>query len=128
MPHKCWRHYCTASLMESRRGVEVCPNCGAQGEPVGWSYSMHEAMWAYEERTGFKPIGAHRMLADLLLAPMLRLCDFCAGRGLIDKGDDDYKCCPNCRGLTAVRTVSDAEFDACRRRIAAEFPDAVANP
>jgi len=57
MPHRVWKHRCTESGSEAVTGVEVCPDCKRRGDSDGWKYSMIEAMGAYQERTGLKPIG-----------------------------------------------------------------------
>lgn len=124
MPYPAWKHYCTDFGGIVTLGQECCSSCGAFGQYDGFRLGRLEAMAAYQRRTGLKPIGAHRPLADMLLGPMFCRCKLCRGRGLILHDDDAWETCPRCRGTKCVRTVPAAEFEATRRRILREFPGA----
>jgi hypothetical protein len=126
MPHPTWHHYCTACRADVWLGRELCSECGVRGDFDGWRFGMIEQMAAYQRRTGFKPIGAHGTLVALLLTSLLRQCDCCGGRGLVDATSDHWRTCPECDGLGDMWTVGDGFVEATRRRIAAEYPDAVA--
>jgi hypothetical protein len=69
-------------------------------------------------------MGEHRLLVSLILGPMLRPCEQCEMRGLICQDEDEWQRCPQCQGAMLVRKVPDAEFEAARRRILREYPDA----
>jgi hypothetical protein len=85
---------------------------------------MIEAMGAYQKRTGLKPIGAHRALADNILSPHMEVCARCNGKGLVDIEDgEDWKICPTCGGEQYLFRESKEEFDAIRSKILLAFPD-----
>jgi hypothetical protein len=124
MPHPTWKHYCSQSGDMVTTGSETCSSCGAFGQYDGWRYGRIEQMSAYQRRTGLKPMGEHRLLVSLILGPMLRPCEQCEMRGLICQDEDEWQRCPQCQGAMLVRKVPDAEFEAARRRILREYPDA----
>lgn len=125
MPHRAWKHYCTASGCQVFAGSPTCSSCGATGEYDGWRLGRIEAMCGYQRVTGLAPYGEHRPLTDLILGPLLSLCPRCDGRGLLcSDEDDEWQDCPQCDGARYVRTASQEEFQATRRRILREFPAA----
>ena len=84
-----------------------------------------EAMAAYQQRTGLKPAGPHRTMADELLGPLFRVCDVCGGKELLTiAGGSDWKDCPACAGNCCVPTASKAAWEEARRQVLCIFPDA----
>ena len=124
MPHPAWKHYCTEHGSIVMAGSATCSSCGALGQYDGWHFGRIEAMGAYQRRTGFKPIGEHRFLADMILAPLLRPCELCGARGLIGVGENEWQRCPQCHGAMFVRNVLDPVFEAAQRRILRVYPGA----
>ena len=103
----------------------MCEDCGRRGCPAGWSRSIIEMMGAYQRRTGLKPIGPHRPLADELLGPLTRRCQTCAGQGLLDaEQGEGWRYCPACDGLGTYLAGTAAEIAEARRRILDAFPNA----
>jgi hypothetical protein len=124
MPHKVWTHFCPVDAENVRVATEECSLCGKRGAFDGWGYSMVERMGAYQRRTGLKPMGSHRPLADRLLAHLFRDCPVCAGRDLLDNGDEQsWHFCIECDGTG--RIIADrAEFEQARMEVLRVFPDA----
>lgn len=128
MPTRLWEHVCPSSPNAiSMRIQEVCSICGKKGKYVGWQYSMIEQMGVYQRRTGFKPIGAHRPLADKLLAQFYKTCTNCGGSGLIGTKDEEkYQYCPVCKGLCDVFNGDSEKRKAVVKEILKLYPDALA--
>lgn len=126
MPHKVWTHRCGRHKTAVQLGTESCPYCGQVGEYTGWGYSMVEAMGAYQYRTGIKPVGPHRPLADRLFQPYMKKCDHCKGSGLLDvRSGESWAQCPSCGGNCCVFTGTAQEWAALHDQVAGEFPDAL---
>jgi hypothetical protein len=123
MPHRVWKHHCKESDSEVLLGVEVCPDCNYCGIYDGWHYSMFEAMGAYQQRTGLKPIGPHRGLADQLLDPLFSLCQDCNGRGVLEDRDR-WRLCPGCDGAIATLVADHRAVSDALRKILEAFPNA----
>ena len=126
MPHPAWKHYCTEYGCEVISGRSTCESCGMLGQYDGWHFGRIEKMVAYVRRTGLAPIGTHRPLTDMILSPLLSLCEGCEGRGVLCEDDEHWYRCPQCDGMRTIPNVSEAEFEATRRRILREFPEAAA--
>jgi hypothetical protein len=125
MPHKTWTHFCDVSQAIVQTGSEVCRSCGNRGEYTGWGYSMHEAMWAYQQQTGLKPVGPHRPLADRLFSSRLVACEACHGKGLHDVNHGEgWELCPRCKGAGYLFDGTAEEFKAIRQEVLSRFPDA----
>jgi len=125
VPQRFWKHFCPNYNCETSTGSAVCCSCGQKGEYVGWGYSIIEAMAAYQQRTGLKPAGPHRTMADELLGPLFRVCDVCGGKELLTiAGGSDWKDCPACAGNCCVPTASKAAWEEARRQVLCIFPDA----
>ncbi|MGE5244059.1 MAG: hypothetical protein ACM3SQ_07520 [Betaproteobacteria bacterium] len=84
-------------------------------------------MLRYQMHYGLKPIGPHRGLADRLLNGFHRLCEYCAGDGLLDSDDfgTAWVLCPGCQGWGSHPFPNDPAIKAMRREVARRFPDAV---
>jgi hypothetical protein len=123
MPHRVWTHCCGESGSIIQLGAEVCSDCKRRGNFDGWQYSMIEAMGAYQQRTGLKPIGPHRQLADEHLKGFFELCRACGGRGLLD-GGARWRTCPECQGTTSFLVGDPLTLVHVRRQILDAFPDA----
>src|SRR5262245_26661784 len=125
MPHRVWKHQCKKGGPVVWQGTDVCEDCGRRGIPAGWSRSIFEMMGAYQRRTGLKPIGPHRPLADELLGRLTRRCQACASQGLLDAAQGEgWRDCPACDGLGAYLVGTAAEIAEAQRRILEAFPDA----
>src|SRR5262249_47716294 len=99
MPWRAWVHEGPIEPRKSWWGPEVCPKCRRKGRFIGWRYSMIEAMGAYQDFYGLKPIGRHRLFADNLLSPLVERCATCNGEGLLDDpSTSNYRLCSDCRG------------------------------
>ena len=123
MPYQRWVNRCSCSYF--RTGLPTCPECGRPRELAGWSYSMHEAMAAYQCLYGLKPVGPHRRLADESFRGLTVSCDACGGEGLL--GDSPgWIACGACRGLRRVFTVPPEVVDSVRAQVLEEFPEAAA--
>lgn len=124
MPHKMWKHQCKDGPTVAM-GTEICPDCGTRGEYDGWWYSRIDAMSQYQKRTGLKPIGPHRPMADDLLERHMKMCEQCNGRGLLDiNNGENYESCPLCQGIGCLFDGSLEQLESLRRRILASYPDA----
>ena len=131
MPHRVWKHLCSSYSSKASEGsptgerilaTEICEDCGQTGTFDGWQYSMIEQMGCYQRVTGFKPIGLHRQVADLLLKRTI--CQSCSGRGVL--GPDEpraWQNCPNCNGNGYYLADTPDEINEIRRRIRQDFPD-----
>ena len=126
MPHPAWKHYCTEGGCIVIASSPTCDSCGALGQYDGWHFGRIEMMVAYLRRNGLAPIGTHRPLADMILGPFFSPCERCDGRGVQCEDDENWRRCPQCDGMMYLRNVSEAEFEATRRRILREFPEAAA--
>ena len=116
MPHKTWKHTCSAS-----RGQEIITG----GEFAGWGYSLVEAMGAYQRRTGLKPIGPHRSLADAKMDERFKDCPTCAGTGLVEDADEENAhTCLTCHGEQYLFDGTPEELKALRAQIRKEYPTA----
>jgi hypothetical protein len=125
MPHKFWKHTCTEKG-EIGLGVEVCPDCGEHGTYDGWHFSVIEFMGAYVQRTGLKPYGAHRVLADKLIESRMKNCPQCDGRGMIDiNHGESYKICSMCHGKLAIFDGSQEELESLQQEVLRAYPYAV---
>jgi hypothetical protein len=125
MPHKFWKHNCKGGS-EIGRGVEICPDCGERGTYDGWHYSVVEFMSVYSRRTGLKPYGAHRALADKLLNPRFKTCKTCNGRGVIDiNNGEDCKNCSTCNGDLSIFDGSQEELETLRQEVLRVYPYAL---
>src|SRR5512139_40684 len=125
MPRKIWERYCENHHAVIRLGKEVCPDCGQKGCYVGWNYSHREVMGHYHSRTGLKPLGPHRPLADELFKPYWQTCPKCKGAGLIDTDyGESWKSCPVCGGDMVLFTGNAAQREAIRQKILRKYPEA----
>ncbi len=126
MPNKKWKHHCpNRGGAEITLGKEVCDDCGQRGEFAGWGHSMVEAMGAYQRRTGLKPIGPHRSLADKILAGHYKPCPTCHGSGLVEDADgENAHWCPMCQGKEYLFDGTPEEETALMDEIRKEYPDA----
>ena len=131
MPHRVWKHLCSSYRSnvgeispagERILATESCEDCGQTGTFDGWQHSMIEQMGCYQQVTGFKPIGPHRQVADLLLKRTI--CQSCEGRGVL--GPDEPRAwhdCANCNGNGHCLAGTPEEIAESRQRIRQEFPD-----
>ena len=72
MPARFWSHPCCSGDAIWRRVAE-CGDCGEKNGLIRWMLTGHEAEARYEYTRGLKSRGAHRRMADELLAgPLLR--------------------------------------------------------
>jgi hypothetical protein len=125
MPHKTWIHECTKSHRTEQQGAEICSDCGQRGQYDGWQLGMHEAMLAYQIRTGLRPIGPHRGMADELLDRRWKDCEQCHGRGVNTINDGaSYEICPRCHLAQYLFDGSQEEFEELIKRIVSVFPSA----
>lgn len=127
MPHRSWKHYCQKVDGEVISGSQKCEFCGTLGQYDGWRLGRIEMMGRYQRLTGLTAMGEHRFLSDLILSPLLRPCPVCGGRGVTSDEEDDWHLCEECDGCMRICQVSEDEFQAARRRILREFPDAAAS-
>jgi hypothetical protein len=124
MPHKIWKHQCNKYEATVWIRTEVCSYCEKRGAYDGWGYTHIEAMFAYQQRTGLKPIGPHRQLADKLLDPRMKICEQCKGRGLLDINQGErWEMCPRCKFAGYVFDGSAEELEALRQQVISAFPD-----
>lgn len=120
MPHKIYRHPCD----HGRRGLAVCPECGAPGVYDGWGYSVVELMCRYALRRGLSPMGPHRGYADQVFEGAFCRCLRCEGRGNLITADESYRLCPRCHGDGVRPTRPRPEIEALRERVLERYPDA----
>ncbi len=125
MPQRSWKHHCLQRQREITTHQLICEHCGQAGQYTGWSYNRIEALQAYSQFTGIKAVGAHRPLADAILAELVMTCEVCQGRGLLDIDQGaDYQACPMCNGTGRTLTVAPHIFSAARLHILMIYPDA----
>lgn len=124
MTRRFWKHNCQGKG-EIGRGVEICPDCGERGTYDGWHYSVVEFMGAYVSRTGLKPYGAHRALADELIEPRMKSCPQCDGRGVIDiNNGESCTRCSMCKGNLCIFDGNQEELEALREKVLQVYPNA----
>lgn len=89
---------------------------------------MNEAMWAYQELYGLKPIGPHRYFAEDRLGKHTTTCVYCNGNGVVNEPSAwtqrTWRFCPRCNGLRMLVTCSRGEFEAARAEVLKAYPDA----
>ena len=125
MPHKLWKHFCLDSNSEIVCGAQNCSSCGQEGTYAGWGYSSIEAMGAYQQFYGLKPMGPHRPMADKLLCPLVATCSNCQGSGLVDLNlGEDWYFCKTCHGTGRLLACSAERWQAARDKVLRTFPDA----
>jgi hypothetical protein len=116
------RHFCSRFGGETVT-VPPCHYCGAASGVAEVSVSMHEAMWFYQQRTGLKPIGEHRPLADRLLSEFTTDCARCGGaRGRIEDGELVW--CEACAGSGSAPGRHSPEMEGARATVLEQFPGA----
>lgn len=122
MTHVFWKHKCKGGG-EIGLGVEICPTCGKRGTYDGWHYSVIEFMGAYTRRTGLKPYGTHRALADELIESRMKTCPQCNGRGVIDiNNGESCTRCSMCNGDLSIFDGSQEELEALRQKVLRVYP------
>jgi hypothetical protein len=87
---------------------------------------MHEAMFRYQLRVGWLPIGPHREVGEALLSGLGRRCDGCGGVGLRERdGGERCEICPSCHGFAHGPYPGDPIIGIARARVAERFPGAL---
>ena len=126
MPYRGWKHRCPAQGGGEIIGPnEVCGDCGAHGEYVGWRSSMHDAMALYEQFYELAAIGPHRPYGDQLFSTAVNTCRHCHGSGFLDADDGESGLsCPICNGLGRTLACRPDEFIALRNLVLERFPKA----
>lgn len=120
MPIRFWTHPCCG--WES--GRRTCLSHRLDATVSRWRLGMHEAMFRYELRCGWKPIGPHRQLGDALYGAVAKGCRTCDGNGLIDRLEGaSYAICESCHGFGTLPLPGAPEIDAIRRQVAEAYPD-----
>lgn len=128
MPRPLWTHYCAKWHFIVWQGRAQCDRCGVWSEYHGWHLNMWDQRGAYARRTGLKPTGKHRLLADMLLGPMFVPCPDCAARGLVADASRQWRLCRRCYGNMCLCCVAEEEFTATRQRILKVYPEAEFTP
>jgi hypothetical protein len=125
MPQQIWRPSCDCSPGTSGMGTPDCRQCGQPGQYEGWHMGMIETFAASSRRTGLKPMGPHRRLADELFQGQIVTCPTCAGCRVLDVDNGKtWQLCPDCRGVGSLFKGTLQEFMGIRSRILAQFPEA----
>src|SRR5262245_31694044 len=109
MPWKTWIYQCGHA--PSGRFSE-CRECGEVGIYDGWRGSVTELMAAYARMYRLTPIGRHRALADEVFADTTQTCLGCAGRGYVENGRDDWRCCFRCNGCGKIFLIPSDQVEA----------------
>ena len=123
MPTKRYANVC-CSPDEWSVAPKPC-SCANRRVRTRWWPSMIARMGLYQTRTGLKPIGPHRPLADALFRGVTQTCPQCDGDGYIDADDGhSYTDCPACDGLGHLPPPGSPEMTAIREQVLRHFPDA----
>ena len=107
-----------------RRQPNLLP---ARGRPheSRWELRMHEAMYRYQLRFGWRPIGPHRALGDALFDAIAVSCPGARAMGCsTERWGSSYSICPSCFGFGSRPLPGAPELEAIRRRVGEAFPEA----
>lgn len=98
MPWKMWQNSCCEPGVW--HGSQKRCSCSSDVEQRSqWMLTTDERKLRYQLHCGLAPIGAHRKLADDLLAAATTSCSRCRGEGLLGSPDMvSWNVCPTCRG------------------------------
>jgi len=127
MPQQIWKHTCTDGSIRYSFFPRDC-DCGQPDEYAGYHYNSMERKAWYQKLYGLAPEGPHRRLADDLFSKITETCPECAGEGILnDPMWIGFLVCSRCGGAGKLWKVTDAERQAVRTRILAQFPLAAAD-
>lgn len=126
MPYPMWRHECRP-LMTISTTSPICSHCRQGSVFDGWRLSMHEAMARYQYVYGLKPLGAHRPMADQLLALLREDCPRCQGESILTIDRGAWRICPVCEGAGGTWTAPAEVRNSAYAWILERFPEAEAS-